>query len=199
MTSLGRIPAPALPSRIPATGSAARWLRVLDGVCQQLGVDVAPTNAFLGHGATGFVFRVQSNRAGESSASSQQALKISRDAAHIDSLTLEVIKTRAVRQRASACASVLNVLPDAPSDVKLVLDSTEMLGAGFTFGPVGETVASQERTYELWEEILGSLLQLHRLGEVHGDPRLPNLVRCWRSAGLDRPPSNRYGTGAKCP
>ena len=157
------------------------WLRVLDGVCAQLRVAVTPENAYLGHGATGLVFRVRPDGVGASSAGGAvQALKISRDATHIDSIALEVFKTRAVRECALRSVSdALSALPTAPSDAKLVLDvdSTQKLGAGFTFGPVGVSVASEQRSYALWLEVVAALLLLHRMGEVHGDPRLPNLLR----------------------
>jgi hypothetical protein len=155
------------------------WLRVLQGVSAQLRVTLPPSDSYLGHGATGFVFRVFPEGAAAADAMNAVALKISRDASHIDSLELEVRKTSDLLQQQPLPLTPRSVLPHSPSAVKLVLDvdASERLGAGFSFGPVGASVWSERRSEALWSEVLDSLVTLHRSGVVHGDPRLPNLLR----------------------
>ena len=153
------------------------WLRVLRGVCMGLKVEVPAADAYLGQGATGLAFRAKCEEQPDDAAH-YFALKITRDTSHISSLELEVLKLQEVIAHSAPLPWLQPRLPSPPSALRLVLEESDRLGAGFMFGPVGKAVWSEQpRDVRLWQEVLASLLLLHRAGLVHGDPRLPNLLR----------------------
>ena len=55
--------------------------------------------------------------------------------------------------------------------------SAAPIGAAVLFEPVGKSVADATHNKVLWLEVCEAMLTLHLAGIVHGDPRLPNLIR----------------------
>lgn len=171
------------------------WLCVLRGACSHFRVTLAPTNAFLGQGATGRVFQVlksstclagedaeeEVKSAGAASAPRGYALKVvegGKQGEHITSLCREVEQlTRLLSTPEDR--PVRRHLPRSCSELYTAYDpeGREQLGAAAMFEPVGVSLGEAKRSESLWMEVCRALAALHAAGIWHGDPRLPNLVR----------------------
>ncbi len=173
------------------------WLCVLRSACIHFQVTLTPTNAFLGQGATGRVFRVlkasprdveQETEEGEAKSSAGSsviprvyALKVvegGKQGEHITSLCREVEQLtrllvppddRPVRRHLPRSCSALYTAYDH--------DEREQLGAAAMFEPVGVSLGDAKRSESLWMDVCRALAALHAAGIWHGDPRLPNIVR----------------------
>jgi len=181
---------------LPSSAREPGWLRTMRQLCAAF--DVAPVlgAAFLGAGAHGKVFRVQSlsaaasapavPTAGSASSFSQQpastfALKVV-DRRHQDSLDAEHLKLqRLLGSSFNSSSTTCTCLPSfvSPTVARATDLSGEPLGSGLLLQPVGEWVWAQRPSncQTVLYEVLAALLQLHQSGVVHGDARLENLVR----------------------
>jgi hypothetical protein len=181
---------------LPSSAREPGWLRTMRQLCAAF--DVAPVfgAAFLGAGAHGKVFRVQSlsaaasapavATAGSASSFSQQpastfALKVV-DRRHQDSLDAEHLKLqRLLGSSFNSSSTTCTCLPSfvSPTVARATDLSGEPLGSGLLLQPVGEWVWAQRPSncQTVLYEVLAALLQLHQSGVVHGDARLENLVR----------------------
>jgi hypothetical protein len=191
-----------------------RWLRVLQSVSPSLSANwtLDWPNAFLGAGGMGKVFRLRRvETAAASSASSDSdsscvkvaALKIVDDA-HSG------LHVTALQREAEQVLSLTTPSRDLPSDVVAVLPrvlhpftlarepgtpeaaSAATIGAAVVFVPVGESLADATRNMQLWLEVCDAMLTLHLAAIVHGDPRIPNLIR----VAVDTPRAGAAATRA---
>lgn len=170
------------------------WLCVLRRACSHFQVSLAPSNAFLGQGATGRVFRVlkpsprdaddeegEAKSAGSAEVSRAYALKVvevGKQGEHITSLCREVEQlTRLLATPDDR--PVRRHLPRSCSELYTAYDpeGREQLGAAAMFEPVGVSLGEAKRSEPLWVEVCRALAALHAAGIWHGDPRLPNIVR----------------------
>ena len=166
------------------------WLRTVRQLCTAFDVEPVDGSAFLGSGAHGKVFRVQSHlsvsaaSSGASSAVSPShavipfALKIV-DHRHQDSLDAEHLK---LQRLLTSTANRLSILPTFVSPkVQHAIDpsSGSPLGSGLLLQPVGRWVWAERPSniQAALYEVLDALVQLHQLDVVHGDARLENLLR----------------------
>ena len=104
------------------------------------------------------------------------ALKIVDDAQgglHITALKREDEQVRLLTARVDLPLEVRNALPRLLQPFTLAGD----FGAAMLSGPVGESLTDTARSESLWLEVCKALLLLHLSAIVHGDPRMPNLVR----------------------
>ena len=112
------------------------------------------------------------------------ALKVVEGGEKSSSLHLETIQLKRITD--SAETSIMNYLPQSHSDVHYVKDSNhQLIGAAAMFGPVGISIhdyiyqqqPSKKLMLLLWKEVSFALIQLHIHNILHGDPRMPNLLR----------------------
>jgi len=159
------------------------WLRTMRQLCAAFDVVPVAGSAFLGSGAHGKVFRVQSPSSSSAASASlveppHFALKVV-DRRHQDSLDAEHLKLQ--RLITTHAAAAHGVVPTFVSPtVRHTADPSGVpLGSGLLLQPVGEWVWSERPSncQAVLFEVLGALVQLHQLGVVHGDARLENLVR----------------------
>jgi len=105
---------------------------------------------------------------------------------HLTTLHFEIDGLRKLLQRFHDSTALLQLLPTQVHG-PYVVDQASHCGGAALFGPVGITVAHELQrglkscSLELWTEVSDALMQLHRHGVVHGDPRLPNLIRIPRN------------------
>ena len=186
---------------LPPSAVEPGWLRTTRQLCAAFNVAPVLGAAFLGSGAHGKVFRVQSLSAAMPASSSAACLSASAasvvttesassarpastfalkvvDRRHQDSLDAEHLK---LQRLLSSAPSRLTCLPSFVSPVvsHATDRSGEPLGSGLLLQPVGEWVWAQRpsNSQSVFSEVLDALLQLHQFGVVHGDARLENLVR----------------------
>ena len=135
--------------------------------------------------------------ASSSSGRSTYALKLV-DAPHYPSLQAEHSNLHEILSRpGSSSAAPTPCLPHSISALKSIRDDTQQLqGGGFMLTPVGACVSSEVEEHSparsdsqakaqakkaaamhVFVEIMDILLRLHRQDIVHGDPRLPNVIR----------------------
>jgi hypothetical protein len=114
------------------------------------------------------------------------ALKIVDDAhggLHITALQREAEQVQALQSRVDLSTDACSVLPQLLHPFTLsrepgnVATSAATIGAAALFGPVGESLTDAARNKSLWLEVCEALLTLHLSAIVHGDPRVPNLIR----------------------
>ncbi len=170
------------------------WLRTMRQLCADFKVAPVLGAAFLGSGAHGKVFRVESLPSAASASSptavvqrtasaasshslSTFALKVV-DRRHQDSLDAEHLKLQQLL--ISACSSITCLPSFVSHAVSRATDSSgEPIGSGLLLQPVGEWVWAQQpsNSQAVLFEVLDALLQLHQHNVVHSDARLENLVR----------------------
>jgi hypothetical protein len=128
-----------------------------------------PTYSFLGQGGTGRVFQVCLANGGTA------ALKVvDSEKENVLALVNEVSRLRSLRMSKQG-SHVLQLLPEPLTEDACVLPNH--LGAAALFHPVGSSLEAADRSLSLWVEVCGSLGALHTAGIMHGDPRLPNIIR----------------------
>ena len=155
-----------------------KWLSVLRSACSHFEVTLHPTNAFLGQGATGRVFRVYKS----DTSTKPYALKVveaNESGEHVDLLFREVEQMTHLL-KIPITDPVRRHLPQSCSELYIVCISEKVvLGAAAMFDPVGVALSDREvkRNESLWIEVCHALVALHAAGVRHGDPRLPNIVR----------------------
>ena len=135
------------------------WIRLLWSACNVFNVKLLDTDAFLGAGATGRVFKVlrcEDNKT--------IALKIiTRD------LALQMVESQKMKS-----AEKTGVVATVLEEYKL-LDNGN--GAGMLILPIGEPISRESLTEPIVMDIVHNLFVLHSFGIQHGDPRLPNLIQ----------------------
>lgn len=134
------------------------WIRLLESACNVFNVQLLDTDAFLGAGATGRVFKVCRED------KTMAALKIV--TTDFSLLMLESQKMRSAEQT-GVVATVLE-------DYK-ILDNGN--GAAVLIREIGEPISRESLTESTVVEIVHILFILHSSGIQHGDPRLPNLIQ----------------------
>jgi len=135
------------------------WITRLTEACKKLAVDVVEGQAFLGCGARGRVFKVK--RGGETF-----ALKIVDDNS-IGSLFDEA--------RALTEAQITGLTVE-PMGKCICIGLKDGAGAALLLTPVGEPL-SQPQNREDVANLYELLWKLHEKGVIHGDPRVPNVIR----------------------
>jgi hypothetical protein len=115
-------------------------------------------SSFLGAGASGRVFAVQS------ASGAPQALKVVVHAGSLLSFSNEFALLQAA---ASSGAPVVEVVPDS-------LKEYPGLGGGYLMASVGSRVAID--TFARMRRVFDSLQAVHAAGAIHGDARLPNVI-----------------------
>lgn len=162
------------------------WLSVLRSACTNFKVTLAPTDAFLGQGATGQVFRVYdadevktSDIVGTLRVFALKVVDGGQNGEHITSLSREVDLLTRFPTKLPHDLPVWRHLPRSCSDLYISYDSNghSQLGAAAKFQPVGVSLRDADRSEQLWGEVCRALAALHLAGIYHGDPRLPNIVR----------------------
>jgi len=139
-------------------GALNDWTRLLQSACDLFKVQLPDTDAFLGAGANGRVFKVL--REDKSSA----ALKIITKNVALRFYESDMMKN------AAGTGVVATVL----EDYKL-LDQGK--GAGMLIREIGEPISRQSLTESTVVTIFRNLFTLHCSGLQHGDARLPNLIQ----------------------
>ena len=139
--------------------------RTLDSCCVQMEVEVVEGGSFLGRGGSGVVFKVKKGR-------DFQALKIVVNTAD---------KPNAVQELEREFEASTNVTLDG-----LVIPAVSFFAlpdhtsAGLLLAEAAMETANRS-TPNIVDIIFRKLFELHSRGVTHGDPRLPNFVRCARS------------------
>ncbi len=148
-----------------------QWCCLLDYCCAELGLKLAASDAFLGCGASGRVFRVVTETGMEC------ALKIvfSTKTADITAVEAELRSLQSIK------AAGGHTVTAVPNSLVFYRDPTSnaVHGAGYLMTEVG-TVMSPDACRsdaQLTTEVLQELFHLHSLRRYHGDPRLPNIIR----------------------
>jgi hypothetical protein len=134
-------------------------------VCIAMGKVNTPSSIpFLGSGTFGRVFRVKKTDAPDAPDAPVFALKVVLSA-NIYGLAreYEVIKKIQESSEDAPVVTVLDCLVDLPD-----------IGAGYLMTPVGRSVSLDKRLNVKTSFV--ALSSLHKLGFVHGDPRLSNLI-----------------------
>jgi hypothetical protein len=172
------------------------WLCVLRSACAHFQVTLAPSNAFLGQGATGRVFRVLQRVAhGDAEEEEEEEVKSAAPAAISRTFALKVVEEGPHGEHiTSLCREVeeltrLLAIPEG-QPVRRYLpssctkshstydrDGRSLVGAAAMFEPVGVSLYEAKRTEALWLEVCRAFAALHAAGIWHGDPRLPNIIR----------------------
>jgi tRNA A-37 threonylcarbamoyl transferase component Bud32 len=134
------------------------WIRLLWSACNVFNVKLLDTDAFLGAGATGRVFKVRRED------NTMVALKI---------ITSDLAVLMAESQKMRA-AETTGVVATVLEKYKLLDDGH---GAGMLIFPIGEPISRESLTEPTVMDIVRNLFILHRSGIQHGDPRLPNLIQ----------------------
>jgi hypothetical protein len=128
-------------------------------------------NGYLGSGATGRVFKVES-KDGEF-----WALKVVDE--HIDSLRAEcniMGRLQSIGFPPSIKKSLPFLSPQCQNPYYMGDVDHPTVGS-ILLGPVGESIMLEDRSFDLFSCLLGSLIELHRHLIRHGDPRMPNIIR----------------------
>ena len=148
------------------------WYQSFLKSCEEFKVNPI-RSGFLGSGATGKVFKVESNeRKGE-----MWALKVVDH--HIDSLRREFEIMNRLHS-ISFPSFIKDSLPylSPQCDNPFYLGDVEHPTVGsLLLGPIGESIVKEERSFDLFSQLLNSLFNLHRFLIRHGDPRMPNIIR----------------------
>ena len=95
-------------------------------------------------------------------------------------LHLEVERLRIIWSKWRILPEICSLIPRLASEVVLeITEPSQITGAAVLLHPVGKPVVDQERkiSLQLFCDICTSLRQLHSNGIVHGDARLPNVMR----------------------
>jgi tRNA A-37 threonylcarbamoyl transferase component Bud32 len=134
------------------------WIRLLRSACDVFNVKLLDTDAFLGAGANGRVFKVRRED------NTIVALKIiTRD------LGLQMVESQKMRDAAGT-----GVVATVMEEYKFLDDGH---GAGMLISPIGEPISRESLTESTVLNIVRNLFILHCSGIQHGDPRLPNLIQ----------------------
>ena len=134
------------------------WIRLLRSACDVFNVKLLDTDAFLGAGANGRVFKVRRED------NTIVALKIiTRD------LGLQMVESQKMRDAAGT-----GVVATVMEEYKFLDDGN---GAGMLIFPIGEPISRESLTEPTVMNIVRNLFILHSYGIQHGDPRLPNLIQ----------------------
>jgi tRNA A-37 threonylcarbamoyl transferase component Bud32 len=134
------------------------WIDLLWSACNVFNVKLLDSDAFLGSGANGRVFKVRRED------NTMVALKIiTRD------LPLLIIESQKMK-----AAEETGVVATVLEEYKL-LDNGN--GAGMLIFPIGKPISRESLTESTIMKIFHNLFILHRSGIQHGDPRLPNLIQ----------------------
>ncbi|KAJ3003050.1 UNVERIFIED_CONTAM: hypothetical protein HDU68_005893 [Siphonaria sp. JEL0065] len=141
------------------------WSDVILAACEHFQVNLVDSNAFLGAGATGRVFKVKRIVEGKETFC---ALKIvlNTNELNISTLSAECSSLKA----ASATGVVVSVVGDFR-----VFEGG--IGAGLLMSPVGDSIARENLSSDLLNRIAKAMFDLHVKGVQHGDPRIQNLIQ----------------------
>ena len=154
------------------------WTQAVRELCQKF--NVTPLR-FLGAGSNGRVFEVIDN----SSNRCRRALKValgSRCGPLAEKIPLAEKEQILIRWLIEKKPEIVSVLPQSISDFHtLYTDVAQQLpwAGGYLLSPVGESINVKSILQEQngLSDLLQSLRLMHRNGVVHGDPRLPNILR----------------------
>jgi tRNA A-37 threonylcarbamoyl transferase component Bud32 len=133
------------------------WIPLLQSACDVFKVKLPDTDAFLGAGANGRVFKVLRED------NTMAALKIvTKD------FPVLMVESQKMKD-AEGTGVVATVLEEYT-----LLDKGN--GAAMLIREVGEPISRERLTESTIADIFQNLFILHRSGIQHGDPRLPNLI-----------------------
>lgn len=147
------------------------WYTCLIKSCEKFKVHLAPP-AFLGSGATGKVFYVESDeKQGEI-----WALKVVDKILYLRSEfeIIEKIRSKSFPQYILDSLPLLSPVCQSPFCVG---DLENPSAGSMLLGPVGQSIEKENRSDDLFYTLLRSLFLLHRFRIRHGDPRMPNIIR----------------------
>ncbi|ORY29915.1 hypothetical protein BCR33DRAFT_724537 [Rhizoclosmatium globosum] len=140
------------------------WSTLILDACKYYNVQLVESDAFLGAGAVGRVFKVY--RTGTNGRRIYFALKVVLQTKHLG-LSLLNTECGLLKQ-----AHDTNVVVSVAGDFKRFEGS----GAALLISPVGKPICRSELSLELLEKIGLVMYALHEKGFQHGDPRLENLI-----------------------
>ncbi|KAJ3288486.1 hypothetical protein HDU79_004798 [Rhizoclosmatium sp. JEL0117] len=140
------------------------WSTLILDACTYYNVQLVESDAFLGSGAVGRVFKVY--RTGTNGRRIYFALKVVLQTRH-HGLSLLNMECGLLKQ-----AHHTNVVVSVAGDFKRFEGS----GAALLISPVGKPICRSELSLELLEKIGLVLYAIHEKGFQHGDPRLENLI-----------------------
>ncbi|KAJ3077505.1 hypothetical protein HDU99_001143, partial [Rhizoclosmatium hyalinum] len=139
------------------------WRSVVLEACNIFNVELADSNAFLGAGATGRVFKVRRLETAETFA---LKLVVETDDVDVYSLHDECNLLKA--------AHGTGVVASVIQQFKRFRDGT---AAGMLISPVGSPISRRNLSLQLLHQIAQALFALHKGGFEHGDSRLANLIQ----------------------
>jgi hypothetical protein len=139
------------------------WTEAIRDLCKRF--EVEPVQ-FLGAGSYGRVIEVVENKPPHT----RYALKVSAIPKNLPLLRLENMHI----QQLIAMENARAVVPSFVSNLIEVPDRH----SGYLILPVGESIRNESMlNFEEFSEVLNCLRLLHQNNIVHGDPRLPNILR----------------------
>ena len=150
------------------------WLQSVINSCEEFKVNTLPSG-FLGSGATGKVFKVESTERKRE----YWALKVVDQ--HIDSLRRECDIMNRLRSIPfpNFIKESLPYLSPLCENPFYIGDMEHPTVGSILLGPVGDSIVKEERSLDLFRKLLNGLFLLHRYLIRHGDPRMPNVIRVY--------------------